>query len=94
MSLHKNPPLIYIEWCDAIESQAGWQEVEVIEEWAKTSDWLVAECGFLVEETKEHLVFASRKGDYQGDKSPKFGSLMKIPKTWIKKRVDLTKSIK
>jgi len=29
MSLHKNPPLIYIEWCDAIESQAGWQEVEV-----------------------------------------------------------------
>ena len=75
MSLHKNPPLIYIEWCDAIESQAGWQEVEVIEEWAKTSDWLVAECGFLVEETKEHLVFASRKGIIREIKAPSLEAL-------------------
>lgn len=87
-------PLIYLEWCDAIESQAGWQEVGTIDEWAASNDWMVAECGFLIEETKEYLIFAGRKGDYQEDNVPKFGSIMKIPKTWVRKRVDLTKHTK
>lgn len=59
-------------------------------EWAASNDWMVAECGFLIEETKKYLVFAGRKGDYQEDNVPKFGSIMKIPKTWVRKRVDLT----
>lgn len=87
-------PLIYLEWSDAIESQAGWQEIDTINEWAKSTDWMVAECGFLIKEKKEYIVFASRKGDYQGDNIPKFGGIMKIPKTWIKKRVDLTEFVK
>ncbi len=90
----KNYKLIYLEWCDAIESRAGWQEIDVIKYWAKNEDWIVKECGFLIEENKEYLLFASRIGDYHNDNTPKFGSIMKIPKTWIRRKIDLTKYVK
>jgi hypothetical protein len=86
-------PLIYIEWCDAIESNEGWQDINVIKYWAKTSDWIVKECGFLIEETKEYIVFASRIGNYHDDNEPKFGGINKIPNTWIKKRISLIQQV-
>jgi len=64
--------------------------VDVIKYWAKSEDWIVKECGFLIDESKEYIVFASRIGDYQNDNTPKFGSINKIPKTWIRKRIDLS----
>ncbi len=89
----KNYKLIYIEWCDAIESNDGWQEIDVIKYWAETNEWIVKECGFLIDETKEYIIFASRIGDYHNNNTTKFGSINKIPTTWIKKRIDLSQQI-
>lgn len=89
----KNYPLIYIEQCDAIESNVGWEEIDVIKHWAKTDEWVVKECGFLIDETKEYIVFASRIGNYHKDNTAKFGSINKIPKTWIRKKVKLNQQI-
>jgi len=33
-------PLIYIEWCDAVETQKAWQSLEALKKWADTNDRL------------------------------------------------------
>ena len=86
------PKLIYIEWCDAIESQANWQSLEVIKYWAKTDNWIVRECGFLLEENKEYILLANRISNPEEDQ-PQYAGIMKIPSTWIKKKVELTEFI-
>jgi len=85
--------LIYIEWCDAIEAQKTWQSLEEIKEWADTNNWIVCEVGYLIKETKEYILIANRASLYDEDE-PTYAGVMKIPFTWIKKRIDLTNSIK
>lgn len=81
------PPLIYIEWCDAI-GQESWNSKETLIEWAKQDNWVVKEAGFLLDETKQYLLIANRCTE--NDDMPNYSCTTKIPKTWIVKRVNIT----
>jgi len=49
------PTLIYLEWCDAIASGLEWTDAEVAKEWGDKSQWVVRECGWLLQETPKYL---------------------------------------
>lgn len=88
--------LIYIEWEDAI-AQTGWHTEKEIQEWSDKDNTIIKEVGWIYKESKRYLVLISRKTEESMGDDPKYityGLLQKIPKTWIKKRIDLTKHIK
>lgn len=76
--------LIYIEWCDAI-SNTGWMSLDEVLKWGNDEAWIVKNVGWLLKETREYLLLAAK----YSDGSEEYGLLHKIPKTWIKKRVNL-----
>ena len=82
--------LIYLEWCDAIASGMEWTDTAVAERWGEESNWIVKECGWVISETKQFIVIASTWKPEDELCQEQFKQLMKIPKTWIIKRVDLT----
>jgi len=84
---------IYIEWCDAIASGLEWADSEVVKDWGKKSQWVVKEMGWLIEETKEYIVIASVWKPEDELCDDQFKHLMKIPKTWIKRRIDLSEAV-
>jgi hypothetical protein len=84
--------LIYIKWQDACSNSGWFKGDNEVEEWCKEEMWIVEQVGWLYKETKKEIVLICRK---DGDKkTPGYGMLQKIPKTWILKRIDLTKFIK
>jgi len=85
--------LVYIEWCDAMSREEPWTNYEEAIKWADNEDWLVAQVGFIIKETKEYLLIAGNKSSYNKD-NPEYGGIMKIPTTWIRKRIDLQEHIK
>lgn len=85
---------VYIEWCDAIASGLEWADAEVVKDWGKKSEWVVREMGWLVGETKEYLVIASVWKPEDELCVEQFKHLMKIPKTWVRRRIDLTEVVK
>ena len=84
--------LIYIEWCDAIEAQKTWQSLDDLIKWADTNNWITHEVGYLLYESKEYILIANRIGRYEDNLE--YSGVMKIPTTWIIKRIDLTKHVK
>jgi hypothetical protein len=83
--------LILIKWCDAIQNVTdAWSSREIVEQWAKTSDWEVESVGFLLADTKEYIVLSSKR-EIDQDGEEQFGMLIKIPKTWIRERHELTR---
>lgn len=84
--------LVYLEWEDAI-AQAGWHTKEALERWTKEDCVVVKEVGWIYQETKKHIVLISRQSIDSPDGDIQYGLLQKIPKTWIRKRVDLTRHI-
>lgn len=88
------PKAVYIEWCDAF-SNVGWMTREEIDEWAKKDKWIIREMGWLVKETKKYFVYALGWKPESGEEDcEQFVNIHKIPKTWILKRIDLTKYIR
>ena len=85
--------LVYIEWEDAI-AQAGWYSKKGVKNWAKKDNMLVKQTGWIYKETKKHIILISRLSVDSPNKIISYGNLQKIPKTWIRKRVNLTKHIK
>ncbi|MCA1565834.1 MAG: hypothetical protein LC803_09390 [Acidobacteria bacterium] len=85
--------LVYIEWCDAIAGGLEWTDADAAKEWGAASDWVVREAGWLVEENEEYIVIASAWKPEDELCNEQFKHLMKIPTTWIKKRVDLTEYV-
>lgn len=81
--------LIYIEWCDAIANGLEWTDSDVAKEWGKKSEWIVRECGWILEETKQYIVIASVWKPEDALCNEQFKQLMKIPKTWVIKRKEL-----
>jgi hypothetical protein len=77
--------LIYLEWQDA-HTQAGWHDKGQIKDFCDNHEFIIKECGWLVEETKRHIVIgtALKEGTEYWDEQTL--NLHKIPKTWIKKR--------
>ena len=68
----KLPPIIYVEWVDAVAS-AGWEKE------AHGAD-LCHAVGFVVADTKQHLTLAVTVSGGQHN------ARLAIPKGWIKKR--------
>lgn len=62
-------------------------------EWAKDDDWIIKQAAFLVKETKEYLLLVSKLNAHPDhEDEPMIRGLIKIPKTWIRKRVVLSKA--
>lgn len=72
-------PLELIEWYDA-ESETAWESPSVVKKWGRKS-YLVIEVGFIVAETKEHIIIANQISA-NGD----IGNRTRIPKPWFKSR--------
>jgi len=85
-------PLIYLEWCDAMNNQNTWLSCDDAIRWAEANNWIISEVGFLLKETDEYILIASKKNLYDND-APEVGGIVKIPSTWIKKRIDLTEYV-
>lgn len=88
--------LIYLEWEDAC-SLHEWKPESRILEWANNTKYIVKQTGWLIHENKERIVIASRfsPGDtYSSEYEDEYGMFQIIPKTWIRKRIDLTRHIK
>lgn len=87
----KEHPLLYIEWEDAC-AETGWKDKEEVQEWVKDEGLFVKQVGWMIGETKSHINFASRKSDEEND-FMQYGNLQKIPKTWIRRKINLSKHI-
>ena len=85
--------LIYLEWEDAVDGETGWQHEENVDGWANDCNFLVKQVGFVFKEDKHFLCLV---GGFSEDEvyQPQYHQLLKIPKGWIRKRVDLSKYIK
>ena len=84
--------IIYIEWCDAMVNSNSWMNFKEAKKWSETENWVVSEVGFLLKETKEYILIANKKSSYN-EYNPEVGGIMKIPTTWIRKRINLTNYI-
>lgn len=80
--------IFYLEWCDAYGMPASWQPKDHILDWAKTEEWVVKEVGYLLEENDEYLIFANQVA-HEGTEEEVYAGITKIPKTFIRKRVEL-----
>ena len=88
-----NNKIWLVEWHDA-HSQSGWSTDEEIDRFVKEERCICANVGFILSETKDEIIIASRKLKWKEDgkdgKWAKWGELQKIPKAWIKKRLLFT----
>jgi hypothetical protein len=80
--------LQYIEWNDAITMQNGWYLIESIKEWGRTNDWKIKQVGYVIEENKNYILLAT-KYNPQETEEDKYSEITKIPKIWIKKRINV-----
>lgn len=86
--------LVYIEWEDA-HSSNGWHTKEEFEQFINEAP-VIIQIGWVFEETKRYIAIAARhapNGIFTNDDDEAYGQIQRIPKTWIRKRVDLTKYI-
>ena len=83
--------LIYIEWADATSPQEGWWTEERTKEWAHNESYCITQVGWVIEETKEYLLLSSQKNHTANGSSmdTHYAHIVKIPKTWIRKRKTL-----
>lgn len=82
-------PLVYLQWCDAISNHGEWMDVPGSLNWANDDDWIIRQTGFIINETKEYILLASKLNAHPNHLDiPMVSGLQKIPKTWIRKRVD------
>ena len=91
--------LIYIEWQDACSHtgsarSGSWLDEDEAKEWAKNTNWIVQQMGFILEENKKYITIAGMREPGSDTHLAMYGHIQKIPKTWILKRVDLTKYTK
>lgn len=94
LKLFKPPyKLIYLEWDDAV-GNSRWFGLEEAEEWLNNSQWLICETGFLISEDRKAIYLCAFWKPLDTFSDEQMGSLRRIPKNWIKKRIDLTNKIK
>ena len=84
--------LYYFEWEDAI-ANTGWMHKESAEDWFENQTMIVKQVGWLAVEEENYLGIVSRLSTWDPGET-EYGQLQKIPKTWIRKKIKLTKYIK
>ena len=80
--------VVYIEWCDAARFNSQWVNLDEAVSWAQTDDWIIRQTGFVIKETNKFLLLAASVNP-QHSNDVKVDGLLKIPKTWIRKRTTL-----
>lgn len=86
--------IIYIEWCDAVSDGSRWMSMQDAKNWGNNEDWVVKQVGFLLDEKDEYLLLASRINPHRVTEDEiRVDGLLKLPKTWVRKRIDLSESI-
>jgi len=85
--------LIYLEWQDAFGNHS-WMTEDDVEDWSK-GESIIKEVGWVYKEDKKSIVLVSRISIPSSERwdSFQYGQVQKIPKTWIKKRINLTKYV-
>lgn len=78
--------LVYIEWEDA-RSSDGWHDKDEIDEHIDKST-MVQQTGWVWKETSKYIALVNRisQHHWNNDDSEAYGNIIKIPKTWIRKR--------
>ena len=79
--------VVYVEWDDAISAPTGW--VDDIDDWIKTSQYIISEVGFLLKEDKKAIYLAGFWKPEDKMTIERFGNVRRIPRGWIKKKVIL-----
>jgi len=77
--------LIYIEWQDA-HTHIGWHDDYDVQDFCDNHEYVIKECGWLVEENKKHIVIGQALKEKTSYWDRQILTLHKIPKTWIRKR--------
>lgn len=84
--------LVYLQWLDATSPVEGswWSEEEALN-WASNDDYWVEEVGWILKETKEYILFCSKKSTTTNrvNNIVQYGNLLRVPKPWIRKRKTL-----
>jgi hypothetical protein len=80
--------VVYLEWQDAI-GNSGWFTKDKLD--SVKVPYMLHEVGFLIEETKESIIFATTyhpagNGDNEVEQ---WANLHIIPTTWLRNRIDL-----
>lgn len=83
----KRYPIVALEWVDA-HANSGWFTEDQIDAQVK-SDWYCTDVGIILRETPKVILFAQRFSPVFDDDSRQWGSLHRIPKTWVRKRIVL-----
>lgn len=78
----ENPPLVRVEWMDAI-ANAHWFDPEEIIKWEKTNWEPIIDVGYLLFQDKRRIVIASRRSNFKGE-GRRYGMIQWIPRPWVK----------
>jgi len=58
-------------------------------DWSDNEDFIISQAGYIIKETDVYLLIAGQYNK-QTDSPSRYSNLHKIPKTWIRKKIDLT----
>lgn len=86
--------LVYIEWADAVSPVEGWKTKTEVLEWSKEESYWVGQVGWVLEENDKYIIISSQhnrneKTDGSSMLEDQYAHVVKIPKTWIRKRKTL-----
>lgn len=77
--------LLYVQWEDA-SSRSSWSSLETVEDWNKNGRFMVETLGWLVKDTDKVIIIAGSHNPESEYSDEVYGDLIRIPKTWIRKR--------
>ncbi len=83
--------LLYIEWEDA-SATASWKTMSEALKFVEDG-FIVRQVGWKLKEDKTCIVLAGSINPQKSEDNTLYSELIRIPKTWIRKRIDLTPHI-
>lgn len=83
--------MYYVEWVDA-QHFGGWHTLAEVSDWSAQDDWLIYQAGYLIDQSKDHLVLAGKYNPQEADED-RFSELTRIPAAWIKRKRRLSISV-
>lgn len=81
--------IVYLEWADAVGNSAWIGDLRECKAWANESGYFIKECGFLIEENNQYILFAQRWHPEDLRSEEQYGMIHKIPTTWIRSKKKL-----
>lgn len=85
VNANTNNDIYVVEWHDA-HSDSAWLSNNEVEKFIKKEKCICINTGYILSETKDEIVLASRKVKWSIEGDCQWGMLQKIPKTWVLKK--------